>query len=108
MRPDELAARRQRHQVRAADVSALQLTPTLYLPWKDDRRRNLAEDLERRALDHPPLPIAVQVADKEQSPSHAEQPHRQTKTFAELQQILIRHDLVGEAVGTARIHMERA
>jgi hypothetical protein len=108
MRPEALAARRQRHQVRAADVSALQLMPTLYLPWKDDLRRNLAEDLERRALDHPPLPTAVQVGDKEQSPSHAEQPHLQTKTFLELQQILIRNDLVGEAVGRARLHMERA
>lgn len=107
MRPEALAARRQRHQVRDADVSALQLTPTLYLPWKDDLRRNLTQDLERQALDHPPLPIAVQVRDKEQSPSHAEQPHRQTKTFAELQQISIRDDLVGEAVGRARLHMER-
>jgi hypothetical protein len=107
MRPEALAARRQRHQVRAADVSALQLTPTLYLPWKDDLRRNLTQDLARQALDHPPLPIAVQLRDKQQSPSHAEQPHRQTKTFAELQQISIRNDLVGEAVGRARLHMER-
>jgi hypothetical protein len=107
MRPEMLSARRKRHQVRAADVPALLLTPSLYLPWKDDLRRSLTEDLERHAVDHPALPTAVQTRDEEQVPTPAGRPSPKTKTFAELQQILIRNDLVAEAVGRARMHPDR-
>jgi hypothetical protein len=107
MRPETLSARRKRHEVRAADVSALLLTPSLYLPWKDDHRRHLTEDLERRAMVQPSLPAALQLSDDERSPSPVEQPHHQTKTFAELQQLLIHNDLVGEAAGRARRPAER-
>ena len=57
-------------------------------------------------MNHPPVPRAVQVRDGEHH-SHNGPPQYQTKTFSELQQVLIRHDLVGEAVDRARVHAER-
>jgi hypothetical protein len=103
-----LDTRLNRFQGRSSDVASLLSTKSLYLPWKDEIRRRVADDSGEETVDQPPLPTVVQVNDGEHLPRHAltGQPHQPTKTFAELQQILIRDELAREAVGGRRVHAE--
>jgi hypothetical protein len=53
-------------------------------------------------------PTVVEVHGQESSPalSHSAEGHHQTKSFAQLQQILIRDELVGAAADRARSRAE--
>ena len=57
-------------------------------------------------MSHPPSPTVVELHDGERSPAtcHGAEPHHPTKTFAELQQILVRDAVVGAAADRARAH----
>jgi hypothetical protein len=102
MQPVPSGARQRQHPGGPSDVRSALSTDLLYLPWRDDRWRQAEVDLEAKPVGQPSRPSVVQVSASEQLPAQRRgaQPHREAKTFAELQQILIRSELVREAVGT--------
>lgn len=109
MRILAINTRLQRQQGRSSDVASLLSTKPLYVPWKHDLPPKVDEGVGQQTMHQPPFPTMVEVGGGEQSParSHTGEPHHQTKTLAELQEILIRNELVGAAAGRARVHAER-
>jgi hypothetical protein len=101
--------RPRRPRGRPSDVASLLWTKPLYVPWKHDLPPRVEESVRQQTMHQAPFPTMVEVGGGEQSParSYAGEPHHQTKSFAELQEILIRNELVGAAVGRRRVHAER-
>jgi hypothetical protein len=93
-----------RHEHRFSAVASRLPTNSLYLPWKDDRR-NVTDVAEEVTRYQPPLPTVVEVSDGAYAPSltRTGRVRNQSKTFAELQQVLIRNELVGDAATKARV-----
>ncbi len=94
---------------RPYDIASLLSTDPLDLPSMHDLPRQVDEVVGEKAVDPARFPTVVEVCGGGQSPwrSLTGGPHHQTKTFAELQQILIQNDLVGAAAERVRAHAER-
>jgi hypothetical protein len=109
MRTLAIPVRPKRQHGRPYDIASLLSTDSLYVPSMHDLPRQVDEGVGEQSVDQPPFPTVVEVCDGGQSPwrSLTGGPHHQTKTFAELQQILIQNDLVGAAADRARAHAER-
>jgi hypothetical protein len=109
MRTLAIHVRRRRHEGRPSDVASLLSANTTYAPWKHDLLRPQEPGIGDYPKDQPPLPTVVEVHHEEQSTSRSRNgaTHHQTKTFAELQRVLIQNELVGAAADRARVHAER-
>lgn len=93
MRTQVLQSRRNRQQGRSSEVASSPSGRSLS-PWEQDLL----------------LPTAVEVHGPEGLPArpHGPEAHHQTKTFAQLQQLLIRNELVGAAAERARSRAENS
>jgi hypothetical protein len=101
MRPLAIHVRPMR-QRRSSDLESLLSTRSLDLRWGFDPPRRVDEAAGGETVGPPPSPTVVELHDDEHSPHHGAEPHHPTKTFAELQQILIRDAVVGAAADRAR------
>jgi hypothetical protein len=110
MRTLAIHVRPRRHAGRPSDVVSLLSANSPDARWKHDLPRQAAAGIGDHAMCQPPLPTVVEVPPQEKQstarPRSAE-PHHQTRTFAELQRVLIQNELVGVAPDRARLHAER-
>jgi hypothetical protein len=109
MRTLAIHVRPRRHEGRPSDIASLLSANSTYAPWTHDLARQVESGMGDHTMDQPPLPTVVEVHHEEQSTSRSRsaEPHHQTKTFAELQLVLIQNELVGAAADRARVHAER-
>jgi hypothetical protein len=109
MRTEVAQTRLNRQHGRVSDIASVLSTSSPFLPWKNDLSRRVKGDAEEQTMDQPPFPTVVAVDGRENSPtlSHGAESHHQPKTFAQLQQILIRNELVGAAADRSRSRAAR-
>ena len=90
------------------DIASLLSAKSIYAPWQHDLPRPAEASVEGPGMDQPPRPTVVELHRDEQLSSRSQggEPHHQTKTFAELQRVLIKNDLVGTAAHRARMYAE--
>jgi hypothetical protein len=106
MRILAINTRLKRQQGRSSDVASLLSTKPLSVPWKRHVPPKVEDGVGQQTMHPPPFPTVVEVGGGDRSParSHTGEPNHQTKTFAELQETLIRNELAGAAAGRARMH----
>jgi hypothetical protein len=109
MRTEVAQTRLNRQQGRVSDIASMLSTRSPFLPWKNDRSRRVRGDAEGQTFDQRPSPTVVEVDGRENSPtlSHGAESHEQPKTFAQLQRILIRNELVGASADRSRSRAAR-
>jgi hypothetical protein len=102
-----MQSRPKRQQGRPSDVAWLPSGRSLS-PWEQDVPWRAAKGAGEPTMNEHLAPTVVEVHGQESSPalSHSAQGHHQTKSFAQLQQILIRDELVGAAADRARSRAE--
>jgi len=90
-------------QRRSSGLESLLSTRSIDLEWRYVPPTRVDESAQGETADQPPFPTVVELHDGERSPatSCGAVPHHPTKTFAELQQILIRHELLGAVADRA-------